>query len=74
MGGLRYTDKKRINFFIKKGNGESFYEQLKALHDLIKKEWEEQGNNVKDFKEHGPKILIILDNASFHNLLKRKSG
>lgn len=69
MGGLRYTDKKRINFFIKKGNGESFYEQLKALHDLIKKEWGEQGNNVKDFKEHGPKILIILDNASFH---KRK--
>lgn len=69
MGGLRYTDKKRINFFVKKGDGESFYEQLKALNNLIKKEWEEQGNKDENFQEHGPKILIVLDNASFH---KRK--
>lgn len=66
MGGLRYTDKKRINFFIKKGNGDTFYEQLKILNDFVKKEWVEEGNKVEDFDEHGPKILIILDNASFH--------
>ena len=25
-----------------------------------------QGNNPQDFREKGPKIVIILDNASFH--------
>jgi len=69
MGGLRYTDKKRVNFFIKKGNADTFYEQLKMLNNFVKNEWVEQGNKVEDFPEHGPKILIVLDNASFH---KRK--
>jgi transposase len=69
MGGLRYTDKKRVNYFIKKGNADSFYEQLKMLNEFVKKEWVEQGNKVEEFLENGPKILIILDNASFH---KRK--
>lgn len=29
MGRLRFHDKKRINFVIKKGNTDVFYEQLK---------------------------------------------
>jgi transposase len=69
MGGLRYTDKKRINYFIKKGNADTFYEQLKMLNDFVKQEWVEQGNLLEEFENHGPKIVIILDNASFH---KRK--
>ena len=35
MGGLRYNDKKRMCFFVEKGNGDTFFEQLKALHDLL---------------------------------------
>jgi transposase len=69
MGGLRYHDKKRINFVIKKGNADIFYEQIKQLNDWLKKEWIEQGNTIDDFKESSAKIVIILDNASFH---KRK--
>jgi transposase len=69
MGGLRYHDKKRINFVIKKGNADVFYEQIKLLNDSLLKEWIEQGNKIEDFKECSAKIVIILDNASFH---KRK--
>ena len=35
----------------------------------MKQEWVEQGNRREDFKEEGPKILIILDNASYHKKL-----
>ena len=35
MGGLRYSDKKRICFVIKKGNSETFYEQLKQLDSIL---------------------------------------
>ncbi len=66
MGGLRYSDKKRICFVIKKGNSETFYEQLKQLNNQIAQEWAAQGNNLKEFRKKGPKIVIILDNASFH--------
>jgi len=69
MGGLRYHDKKRINFMIKKGNADVFYEQLKSLNNFLLQEWIEQGNPVETFKECSAKIVIILDNASFH---KRK--
>lgn len=69
MGGLRYTDKKRVSYFVKKGNADTFYEQLKMLNDLVKEEWVDQGNKAEDFNQQGPQILIILDNASFH---KRK--
>jgi len=69
MGGLRYHDKKRINFVIKKGNADVFYEQIKLLNNLILQEWIEQGNKIEDFKNCSAKIVIILDNASFH---KRK--
>lgn len=69
MGGLRYHDKKRINFVIKKGNADVFYEQLKSLNDFLLEEWIEQGNASENFYENSAKIVIILDNASFH---KRK--
>ncbi len=69
MGGLRYSDKKRVNYFIKKGNADTFYESLTMLNNLVKKEWVEQGNQIEEEQEQGPKILIVLDNASFH---KRK--
>ncbi len=66
MGGLRYSDKKRICFVIKKGDSETFYEQLKQLNKQIQQEGESQGNNPQEFRQKGPKIVIILDNASFH--------
>ena len=69
MGGIREGDRKRVCFFIKKGEGDIFYEQLQQLNKLIKEEWISQGNCLEDFQEHGPKIILILDNASFH---KRK--
>jgi hypothetical protein len=69
MGGLRYHDKKRMNFIIKKGNADGFYEQLKSLNNFLLQEWIEQGNPIEKFKDGSAKIVIILDNASFH---KRK--
>ena len=69
MGGLRYHEKKRINFVIKKGNADVFYEQLKLLNDFLLQEWIEQGNKSESFQDCSAKIVIILDNASFH---KRK--
>jgi transposase len=66
MGGVRYHDRKRICFFIEKGNGDSFYEQLERLNEAIKKEWVLAGNLAAEFQELGPKLLIILDNASYH--------
>ncbi|MHC5825521.1 MAG: IS630 family transposase, partial [Nostoc sp.] len=69
MGGLRYHDKKRINFVIKKGNADVFYEQLKSLNNFLLQEWIEQGNKIESFNSCSAKIVIILDNASFH---KRK--
>ncbi|TRV09812.1 MAG: IS630 family transposase [Microcystis wesenbergii Mw_MB_S_20031200_S109] len=66
MGALRYNDKKRVCFMIKKGNSETFHEKLKKLHEEIRQEWINLGNLTEDFRENGPKIIIILDNASYH--------
>lgn len=66
MGGVRYHDRKRMCYFIEKGTSESFKEQLEKLNEFIKKEWVEQGNLEAEFKEKGPRVLIILDNASYH--------
>jgi len=66
MGGLRYHDKKRLNFVIKKGDSDTFYEQINALNDSIVQEWRELGNQAESFAESGIKIVIIRDNASFH--------
>lgn len=65
MGGLRYSDKKRICFMINKGDSSTFYEQLKKLNESVKKEWIEKGNKEVDFSKKGTKIPIVLDNASF---------
>jgi hypothetical protein len=70
MGGLRYHDKKRLNFVIKKGDSDTFYEQINALNNSLVQEWRELGNQDKNFAESGIKIVIILDNASF---IKRKT-
>jgi len=69
MGFLRYSDKKRFVEFIKKGNAETFYEVMKVFYAEVIREWVEAGNMAEEFNEKGPKIVIILDNASFH---KRK--
>ena len=69
MGGLRYHNKKRINFVIKKGNADVFYEQLTSLNNFLRQEWIEKGNQIESFENNAAKIVIILDNASFH---KRK--
>jgi transposase len=69
MGGLRYHDKKRINFVIKKGDADVFYEQLTLLYNLCRQELVDQGNKIELFNDCAAKIVIILDNASFH---KRK--
>ena len=69
MGAIRESDCKRVCFFIKKGNADIFYEQLQELNELIKQEWVNQGNRSENFAKYGPKIILILDNASFH---KRK--
>ncbi|BAQ67015.1 mobile element protein (plasmid) [Geminocystis sp. NIES-3709] len=66
MGGLRYSDKKRVCYVIKKGDSMTFYEQLKKLNEEIKEEWIKKGNKKEDFEKIGPKIVLILDNASFH--------
>jgi transposase len=66
MSGLRYSDKKRWIEFIKKGDSENFYKVIKGFYEELTKEWVAAGNEAKDFSEKGAKILIILDNASFH--------
>ena len=69
MGGIREHDRKRLCFFIKKGNADTFYEQLQQLNNFVTQEWIKKGNPPEDFKEKGPKVVIILDNASYHKRL-----
>lgn len=69
MGGMREHDRKRLCFFIEKGNADSFYEQLHKLNDFVTQEWISKGNQPEEFKNKGPKIVIILDNASYHKRL-----
>ena len=66
MGAIRESDRKQVCFFIKKGNADTFLEQLQQFNELIKQEWVNKGNCSEDFQSHGPKIILILDNASFH--------
>ena len=66
MGGLRNSDKKRTCFFIPKGDGDVFLEQLQKLNESVQDEWVAKGNKSQEFRTKGPKILLILDNASFH--------
>jgi transposase len=66
MGGLRYSDRKQKCYVIDQGNGESFYTNLVKLNEFVREEWVEKGNIASDFVEKGPKILIVLDNTSYH--------
>lgn len=66
MGGLRYSDKKRWVEFIKKGDSQNFYEVMNGFYKELINEWVEAGNEAQEFGEKGAKIVIILDNASFH--------
>jgi len=69
MGGIREYDRKRLCFFIKKGNANIFYEQLQQLNDFVKEEWRRKENQPEHFQDADPKIVIILDNASYHKRL-----
>ena len=64
MGGVRYSDKKRWVDFITTGNSQNFKSVLLTFYKDIQREWCEQGNKKEDFDKNGPKIVIILDNAS----------
>jgi transposase len=66
MGALRYSDKKRFVDFLNKSHSKNFYEVLKIFYQEIITEWIEAGNKREDFEKKGAKIVIILDNASFH--------
>lgn len=66
IGGLRYSDKKRWVEFIQKGDSQNFYEVMKVFYEELLNEWQELGGKVEEFEEKGGKIVIILDNASFH--------
>jgi hypothetical protein len=63
MGGWRYHDKKRMNFVIKKGKIEVFYEQIKIWNNFLLQEWIEPGNKIEKIQDTSAKIVIILDNA-----------
>jgi hypothetical protein len=74
MGAVRYSDKKRLVDFVQKGNSQNFYLTLKSLYQEVKCEWISEGNKDEDFASKGTKIIVILDNASFHkkeNILKK---
>lgn len=73
MGAMREQDRKRICFFVEKGNADVFYEQVKKLYEFVKKEWMEQANRVEEHKQRDPKVVIILDNASYHKRLDVRS-
>jgi len=53
-------------YFIDKGNADSFFEQLVKLNEFIKQEWVEQGNQAELYEKIGARVLVILDNASYH--------
>ena len=66
MGALRFSDKKTRVEFLEKGTGENFFKVLEGFYEDIKMEWAEHGNKIEEFEIKGPKIVIILDNASIH--------
>ena len=66
MGGLRYDDRRRQCYFIEQGNGDSFYANIVKLNEFVQKEWVEKGNLDCEFDQNGSRILVVLDNASYH--------
>ncbi len=65
MGGLRYHDRLSLSFFVDNGNGERFFGSLEKLNKFIKAEWVKQGNK-NELYDIGSRVLVILDNASYH--------
>jgi transposase len=59
MGGVRESDRKRICFFVEKGEGDIFYQQLNQLNEWVKAEWVSQRNRAEDFQAKGPKVILI---------------
>ena len=49
-----------------KSNSASFYQVIETFYEELICEWVESGNKAEDFPNKGPKIVIVLDNASFH--------
>lgn len=66
MGGLRYSDKKRFVEFLEKGKAANFYKVLKVFYQELINEWVEAENAAEEFATKGAKVVVILDNASFH--------
>ena len=66
MGGLRYHDRHQQCYFIEQGNENSFYENMLELNQFIKQEWIEKGNIEIEFEQSEMRIVIVLDNASYH--------
>ena len=64
MGGLRYHDRKRLCFFVDKGNVDSFFEQLTKLNEFVKQQWVGQGNSSELYDHIGSRVIVVLDNAS----------
>lgn len=53
-------------FFVDKGDADSFFEQLEKLNEFVFSEWVEQGNDSELYEKIGPRVLVILDNTSYH--------
>lgn len=70
MGGLRYHDRQRLCFFIERGNSDTFYAQLVQLQIFVQQEWVAQGHEATQFATRGPKIIVLVDNASYHRHLE----
>ena len=66
MGGVRNSDRKRFVEFLNKGNSPNFYKVIKIFYEKLINEWVSAGNQASQFAEKGAKIVLILDNASFH--------
>jgi len=73
MGAIREQDRKRVCFFIEKGNADVFYEQVKKLYEFVKKEWVNQVDTLEGLEQSEPRVVIILDNASYHKRLDIRS-
>ena len=67
MGGMRYSDHKKFVEFLNKGNADNFYKLMKIFYQELIVEWVAGGNEAQYFTKKVPKIVIIFDNASFHN-------
>ncbi|NJR40864.1 MAG: hypothetical protein HC781_21025 [Leptolyngbyaceae cyanobacterium CSU_1_4] len=66
MGGLRSHDRHQQCYFIEQENGDSFYENMLKLNQFVKQEWIEKGNLEIEFERSEIRIVILLDNASYH--------